>query len=94
MPRKKKTKTERFLETAKRQFQRSCIPVAAGVCISVGISKLGIPAIPLLVLGGAGVAYWKGYRIRIVKPDGQDGVETKPRQTKEDQPSEDHSTEG
>ena len=67
MPRRKKTKTERFLETARRQFQRSCIPAATAVCVSVGITKLGVPAIPLLLAGGAGIAYSKGYRLRIVQ---------------------------
>ena len=64
---RKKTKTQRFIETAKRQFKRSCIPSATAVCISVGISKLGIPALPLLAVGGAGFAYWKGWRIRFVR---------------------------
>ena len=68
MPRRrKKTRTQRFIETAKRQFRRSCIPSATAVCLSVGISKLGIPALPLLVVGGAGFAWWKGWRIRFIR---------------------------
>ena len=65
MAKRKRTRTERFLQTARRQFQRCCIPTATAVCVSVGISKLGVPALPLLLLGGAGLAYWKGYRVRI-----------------------------
>jgi hypothetical protein len=68
MPKKKKqTRAQRFGEMARRQFKRSCIPSATAVCISVGISKLGIPALPLLAVGGAGFAYWKGWRIRFVR---------------------------
>lgn len=70
MPRnKKQTRTSRFIEKARRQFQHSCIPTATAVCLSVGISKLGIPALPLIALGAAGVAWWKGYRLRIVRTD-------------------------
>ena len=75
MPRKKKTKTQRFVETARRQFQRSCIPAATAVCVSVGITKLGVPAIPLIVAGGAGIAYWKGYRLRVVQLDDEEETE-------------------
>lgn len=58
-------KTERFIATAKRQFRRSCIPTATAVLVSVGISKLGIPAIPLIAVGAVGIALHKGYRLRI-----------------------------
>ena len=72
MPRKKKTsKTQRFIETARRQFRRSCIPTATAVCLSVGISKLGVPALPLILVGGAGYAYWRGWRIRLVRTAGE-----------------------
>jgi hypothetical protein len=70
MPRKKKlTRRQRFIEEARRQFRRSCIPTATAVLLSVGISKLGIPALPLIAVGGAGVAWWKGYRLRVVRLD-------------------------
>ena len=65
MPKPNHPKTERFIATAKRQFRRSCIPTATAVLVSVGISKLGIPAIPLIAVGAVGVAFHKGYRLRI-----------------------------
>ena len=63
-----KHKKETFLETAKRQLEQSCIPTCVAISASVVISKLGLP---LIVTGGAmasAYAYWKGYRVRLVKP--------------------------
>lgn len=73
--RKRTSKTQRFLETARRQFRLSCIPTATAVLVSVVIGKLGIPALSLPLLGIAGYAYWLGWRIRLVRIPGDGEAE-------------------
>jgi len=59
---------ERFIRVAKLQMRRACIPTAVAVTTSVVISKLGAPIVPIAAIAAGGWAYFRGYRIRIVKP--------------------------
>ena len=64
--------SERFIRVAKSQMRRACIPTAVAVTTSVVISKLGAPIVPIALIGAGGWAWWKGYRIRVVKPGEED----------------------
>ena len=66
---KKQTKTERFIEMARRQFKRSCVPTVMAICISVGISKIGLPIVPIVLISAGSWAWWRGYKVQIVKPE-------------------------
>ena len=68
MPKKRKKTCEDLLRTAKLQLKRCCIPTTLAVVTSVIISKLGTPIIPVALIGAGGWAWWRGYRVRIVKP--------------------------
>ena len=61
------TDRQDFIQTARRQFQRCCIPTAVAIAASVTISSLGAPVIPLALAAAGGYAYWRGYRITINK---------------------------
>jgi len=60
---------KRMLETARRQFRHCAIPAATAVAVSVLISRLNAPILVLGLLAAGGYACWRGYRIRIVRPE-------------------------
>lgn len=62
------TNSERLLRQAKTQMKRCCIPTAVAITTSVVLSKIGAPVVPIALIGAGGWAWWKGYRIRVVKP--------------------------
>jgi hypothetical protein len=71
---KKKTKRtpgrcEQFLETATKQLRQCAVPTVLAIIVSVLISKLGMPLVALALVVGGGYAWWRGYRVKIVKPD-------------------------
>jgi len=62
---------QRFMRTACIQMKHGAVPAAVAVTTSVVIGKLGAPVVVLALLAAGGVAWWKGYRIRVVKLDGE-----------------------
>jgi hypothetical protein len=72
---KKKTKRkpesgcERFVRVAGVQMRRCCIPTAVAITTSVVLSKIGAPIVPIALIGAGGYAWWRGYRVKVVKPD-------------------------
>ena len=60
--------SERFMRLAASQMRRCCIPTAVAITTSVVISNIGAPIVPVALVGVGGYAWWRGYRIRVVKP--------------------------
>lgn len=77
MTARKKTKTKPKPETAcQRRLRKACVqmkhgavPTAVAVTTSVMIGKISAPIVPLALIAAGGWAWWKGYRIRIQKPE-------------------------
>lgn len=65
----------RFRRTAMNQLRRSCVPMTVAIATSVILSKIEVPIVLLAFLGFSGWAYWKGYRVRIVRPDSASHIE-------------------
>ncbi len=78
-------KTRRLLDTARRQFRLCCIPMATAILVSVGIGRLGISVVPLLLLGGAGCAYWLGWRVLLVREPGDGRAQDQTRSESEEE---------
>ena len=66
--RTKKTEPECFMDMATSQMKRCAIPTAVAITTSVVLSHVGAPIVPLALVGAGGYAWWKGYRVRVVKP--------------------------
>lgn len=60
---------EMYVREGCRLLRRGALPAAVAAVTSVMVSSIG-PVGPILLIGGGGYAWWKGYRIRVVKPDG------------------------
>jgi len=69
-PARKKTESscQRFMRTAGVQMRRCCIPTAVAITTSVVLAKAPV-VVPIALIGTGGWAWWRGYRLKVVKPD-------------------------
>lgn len=79
------TKTERVIALAKDQAPQ-CIRTATAVLVGAVIGKIGVPLIPLVGACAAGVAYTRGYRLKLVRPEPKQQPAPEPQAPTEPEP--------